>query len=222
MAEARNGLQMDELYIGCLGLIASIIFSTLAAIVSVVGLVFAYQANNAADSANQLSLTAIQSANNNAAADRKQQADIARFEQYVKRPSLATLRFDRLSDSEFRATIQNTGERQAALFELEFVFQDVKGGSPSSRDIVAVIPTEIVAKTIKVEFVTGPSTKHSFQNIVVMPAGEVVVLRIKSNPSMKMGEFLLHHGESEKLSLGVFTALRLQNQQPPDDLFGNK
>ena len=90
MAEARNGLQMDERFIGCLGLIASIIFSILAAIVSVVGLVFSYQANNAADSANQLSLTAIQSANNNAAADREQQADIARFEQYVKRPSLAT------------------------------------------------------------------------------------------------------------------------------------
>jgi hypothetical protein len=108
----------------------------------------------------------------------------------AKRPSLTTLRFDRVSEFEFRATIQNTGERQAAIFDLEYVFQDVKGAGPPSSETVAVIPTENLAKTINVEFVSGKPKKHEFQNVVVMPAGEVVVFRIKTNPSIRMGEFV--------------------------------
>lgn len=211
---------MDDRQIGCIGITVSFASSVVAGAIAVVGILVSLQANNTATTANQIAESSILRANENAAADRQQQADIARFEQNVKRPSLTALRFDRISDTEFRATIQNTGERQAAVFDLEYVFQDVKGAGPPSSKTVAVIPTENLAKTINVEFVDGKSTKHAFQHVVVMPAGEVVVFRIKSSASMRTGEFVLHFGEGEKLSLGLFTLAPIEVHQPIEDLFG--
>lgn len=217
-----NDKLTDEAKIGCAGFGVNLILSLFALAVSIIGIGVSLHANYLSTRANEIAQSSMIRADENARSDRQQQVDIARFEQFVKRPSLTTLRFDRMSDSEFRATVQNSGERQAAVFELEYVFHDVKGAGPTSPDTISVVPTEIVAKTIKVEFVTGQSTKHSFQNVVVMPAGEVIVFRIKANPSMTRGEFVLHFGESEKLSLGAFTELRIQKQRPTDDLFGNE
>lgn len=193
----------------------------MAMVTSIVAAGFAYQANQISQEANRVAVAAQASADFNAATDRQHQSDLAHFQQYIKRPFLSALRFDRISDSEFRAVVQNSGERQAAVFGLQYVPQDVKGAGPSTPDTTDVIPTENTARAIEVGFVTGKTWEHEFQNVVVMPAGEVVVFRIKAASMMKMGEFVLHFGENETLSIGVFTPPRTELKQSADELFGS-
>lgn len=217
----NGGDGLDEKQIGCVSICITAVFGVAATLISIIAAGFAFQANQISQEANRQSVAAQASVDRNAAADRQQQSDLANFQQYIKRPLLAALRFERISESEYRAVVQNTGERQAAVFGLQFVPQDVKGVGPATPDTSAVIPIENTARTIAVDFVNGKSWKHEFQNVVVMPAGEVVVFRIKVAPLMRMGEFVLHFGEYEQLSIGVITASRIATEQSVDDLFGS-
>ena len=75
----------------------------------------------------------------NSEADRQLQRSIAEMQQLAKRPALQLLRFSQITERECYATVQNTGERYVAMFDVVCKDSDhgMRGSIPGT---VAIIP----------------------------------------------------------------------------------
>lgn len=199
-----------------MGVVLSIAAIVVSVIFGILSTAISWDANRLANKSIEQSGQATESANQNAERDRQLQSRLAEFEYRSRIPRLETLRFSRLSDASFFATVQNVGERQAAVFELEYRISDVKGATGESSHTTAIIPVKNADEPIKIEFTSGQVWMHQFRPPVVLAPGEIATFEMKPAESMPYGEFVLHYGMNEHVHLGVF-----DTRKPTiDELFG--
>ncbi|QDT07506.1 hypothetical protein K227x_59330 [Rubripirellula lacrimiformis] len=192
---------------------AAIVISVIFGIVSTA---ISWDANRLASDSIVRSGQAVESANQNSERDRALQAKLAQIEYRSRIPRLEMLRFNRLSETSFFATVQNVGERQAAVFEVEYRMSDVKGAIGETLHTTAIIPVENADEPIKIEFTSGQVWVHQFRPPVVLAPGEIATFEMKPAANMPYGEFVLHFGINEHVHLGGFDT----RTSTMDDPFG--
>jgi hypothetical protein len=166
--------------------------------------ILAAQANATSKEANGIASASMYESSINAETDRHVQRAIAEMQQTAKRPALELLRFSRVSPTEFYATVQNSGERYAAMFDIICRTDIATGYRPSIPDTIATIPIKNTSEVIAIRFNHPEEAQHSFQPPSQLAPGEIVTFKLSVSEKYTTGEFLLFFNARDHIHLGQF------------------